>query len=257
MNSGHVESTGAPCPGHAPSASTHSTHPVAAVHTLDLGRHARPPRPAAPAQRRPTRPMGTAIRWTRVATHPMSPSGLITTGRAPFLLLLKPAYMVAATCAVLTWPGVSFPSRSWPVSSCLGAGPYRSPDLKALPPQYAGERGGSPLSPTPPIPVLPHPTFNSIGRSPDRTLDLWPVKLATEPAGNPHDALPVADHALATAWSYLTTTGLSEPIDRLPSPSADDAILNKRRQNQPSQPHPDTPLTAGSRGTWPQPVLRH
>src|SRR6266446_513053 len=84
LNTGRVESTAAPCPGRAPSASTHSIR-RAVDHSLDLGMHARPPRPAA--QRDISRHVQCAPPYDgqRVVLHPMSPFGLTRTGRAPSL----------------------------------------------------------------------------------------------------------------------------------------------------------------------------
>ncbi len=42
----------------------------------------------------------------------MSPLGLTTTGRAPFLYVVEPPYMMASTRAFLTYPRLSFPFRN-------------------------------------------------------------------------------------------------------------------------------------------------
>lgn len=119
----------------------------------------------------------------------------------------------------------------WLVSSCLAQDPTAPPDLKALPRQYAGERGGAPCPPTPPIPVLPHPTFNSIGRSPDRTLNLWPVKLATDPGSHPHDsvALPVADHALCHRSIVNRHRQLTTPSSKSGAKTSHPSLTQTRR----------------------------
>src|SRR5712691_4519835 len=93
----------------------------------------------------------------RVELHPMSPLGLTTTGRAPFLYVVEPPYMMASTRAFLTYPRLSSPFRN----------------------------GGSPAAATSAIPP---------GSS---------------------------------------------------SPPLTDTVLKQRRHYQPSQPHPDPPLTAG------------
>ena len=87
----------------------------------------------------------------------MSSLGLTRTGRAPFLSLLNPSYMMSAACCCPTCPRLSFPSRNeLPITS--------------------DDAGGIPSSASPP---------------------------------------------------------------------ANDTVLKERRQIQPSQPHPDPPLTAG------------
>ena len=67
LSSDPAESTVAPYPVRAPTANTRSTRRAAA---RTSGTPAYPPRSAAPARGRPTRPADTAIRWTRVDLHP-------------------------------------------------------------------------------------------------------------------------------------------------------------------------------------------
>ena len=165
----------------------------------------------------------------RVELHPMSPLGLTRTGRAPFLLLWNRCSMIASTRALLTCPGLSFPSRTEPCPVPACGRPSRSQTPGAPAPRPRG-KGAEPLVPRTPYPSAfgARPSKTQVDH-PLRTLDLarfcWPPNQAVR--GRPQKP------------SLCTLTDNPSPT----SPPADDAVLKQRRQNHHSQPHPDMPLT--------------
>jgi hypothetical protein len=144
--------------------------------------------------------------------------------------------MLAATCACLTWPAALISVSDWAVSIGLPQRlPLPKPSRRSS--SARGGKGRSPLSPTPPIPVLPHPTFqfHSVDhRAEHRICGQSSLARRTRPAATRR---------------RLIARRRPRPLPhlaRLRSPPADDVVLKMRRQNQPSQPHPDTPPTRGT-----------
>src|SRR5579871_3945085 len=170
---------------------------------------------------------------TRVGLHPMSPLGLTTTGRAPFSSVVEPGLHGGRHVRLPALARGSHFRLGLGRVHRLGAEPTAPQTLKALLLSTWG-KGAELLAPTTPYPSAAATRLSiPFGRSPDRTLHLWPVTLA-------------ARTRLAATRRRLIARRRPRPMPhlaRLPSPPADDVVLKMRRQNQPSQPHPDTPLT--------------
>jgi len=183
-NTDHVESTAALCPGRAPSASTHSTHRAAAAHNRVLGMHARPPRSAAPARDRPTRPADIAIRWTQGGSAPYELSRSHQDWEGSLSLVVDPVLNDELRLPLPHLPGALISVPDWAVSvpACGRlAGPPASRRSCSTP---TGERGGAPCPPPPPIPApsAPDPLRKEIDRQTD-PLDLTdPPLLAAGPS---------------------------------------------------------------------------
>ena len=163
----------------------------------------------------------------RVDLHPMSPLGLSRTGRAPFLLLLNRCSMIASTRALLTYPGLSFPSRTGlSVPACGRPAGHRIYRRSCSRP--TGGRGGAPCP--------PHPLSQRL-RSPDHQ----------------RKKIDRQTRALETAASFwqAATPGRSRARRRTTSPRAlcrtTRVYVTHQLRRRPQRASPKSPLPASPR----------
>ena len=100
----------------------------------------------------------------------MSSLGLTRTGRAPFLSLLNPSYMMSAACCCPTCPRLSFPSRNeLPITSDDAGGIPSSASPPANDTVLKERRQIQPSQPHPDPPLTP--VSNNWQLLPNRTID--------------------------------------------------------------------------------------